>query len=175
MRICRNLASIVLVLVFVPTLVAQDESSRTIAGKVSSIAENGKSFELKDYDGKTWSFQIPQTLKVRSTTGKEQKITDVSQGSPIAVSYSKEGNQNNASFAGMTTTIQGKLSESNRTSIKMTDSGNKSHTFNLQPGARVVIDSRESKLADLPQNSQLTVYYVNNGSSNVACEIRSQK
>jgi len=143
--------------------VAGDQHAR---GTIQRVDAGNNRVVVKDNQGKEWAFQVGKDARIR-VNEKERKLSDLKAGDRVAIRYVKERDQLVA--RGIRSAERGRLGHAARGKVERVDAGNhqlvvksqdgRDHAFRLAQDARVHVNGREAKLADLRAGDEVTIAY----------------
>jgi hypothetical protein len=135
-------------------------------GRVKNPTPDRNQFILTDVNGKDWTFELAKNAQILQE-GKERKLGDLKEGDAVAIAYTKEGERfmANEIFSDKEGTsaevalghVQSVSPDSQQLVLKSPKGDQR--TFHLSPEARVFVNEKESKLADLKEGVPVTVCY----------------
>jgi Cu/Ag efflux protein CusF len=144
-------------------------------GTVQRVDAGNNRVVVKDNEGKEWTFEVGKDARIR-VNEKERTLSDLKAGDHVAIRYAKEGERLVA--RGIHSAGRGHAGHAARGKIERVDAGNhqlvlkgrdgKEHAFRLAKDARVRVNDRDGKLADLRAGDEVSVAF-----QLVAQEIRS--
>jgi len=154
-----------------------EQGGEFASGRVQSVSADNNQIVLKGHDGQERTFQVAQKAQVR-VGDKEGKLADVKEGDHAVVAYTKNGDVSSAreilteregQDMGLAAGQVERVS-ADRNQIVLKDNAGHEHTFQLTQDARVRINDRDGKSADLQQGNQAAIAY-----SRVASEVTGQR
>jgi len=135
-------------------------------GTVQRVEADNNRVVVKDNEGKEWTFQVGRDARIR-VNDRERKLSDLKAGDHVAIRYVKEGDRLVA--RGIHSAERGRLGHAARGKVERVDAGNhqlvvksqdgRDHAFRLAQDARVHINGRDAKLADLRAGDDVTIAY----------------
>src|SRR5205823_2620719 len=135
-------------------------------GTVQRVEADNNRVVVKDNEGKEWTFQVGRDARIR-VNDRERKLSDLKAGDHVAIRYVKEGDRLVA--RGIRSAERGRLGHAARGKVERVDAGNhqlvvkgqdgRDHAFRLAQDARVHVNGREAKLADLRAGDEVTIAY----------------
>jgi Cu/Ag efflux protein CusF len=144
-------------------------------GTIQSVDAGNNRVVVKDNQGKERTFQVGKDARIR-VHEKERTLSDLKAGDHVAIRYVKEGERLVA--RGIRSAERGRQAGQARGKVESVDAGNhrlvvksrdgKEHAFRLAKDARVHVNGRDGKLADLRAGDEVSVAF-----QLVAQEIRS--
>ena len=65
----------------------------TSKGKIKSVSADKNEFTFTDKDGKDWTFQTADNVKIATATNDSAKLSDLKGGEEVTVTFRKEGDR----------------------------------------------------------------------------------
>jgi len=160
--------AVALLAVWTNSALAADAVAR---GKIKSIEANKREFVLTDPNGKDWTFDLGEHFTI-SRGEKEGKFADLKADDEVSIAYDKGLTKFTASYI-LVHEGTNKNAELGRGSVKtfdadkkqliLTDPNGKDWTFNIANDAKVRLNDKDSKVADLKLGDKVTVVYEKKG------------
>jgi len=142
---------------------AGDQHTR---GTVQRVDAGNNRVVVKDNEGKEWTFQVSGDARVR-VHNKEGKLSDLKAGDHVAIRFGKEGDRLVA--RGIRAAERGQHGHFARGKIERVDADHhqvivkgqdgRDHAFRLANDARVSVNGRDGKLADLRAGDEVSIAY----------------
>jgi Cu/Ag efflux protein CusF len=135
-------------------------------GTIQRVDAANNRVVVKDNDGKEWTFQVGKDARIR-VNERERKLSDLKAGDHVAIRFAKEGDRLVAH--GIRSAERGRHAAQARGKVERVDAGNqrlvvkgqdgRDHAFRLAKDARVRVNGRDGKLADLRAGDEVSIAY----------------
>ncbi len=155
----------------------QQQGTESFQGKVIKLWTDQNRFSLRDAKGAEWTFELGRDAAVR-LNDKDSKLADLKEGDEVTVTYRKMVQDINAGKGAQSTEvarghIQRVTADQNQFILK--DKNNKEWTIHLTRDAKIRLNDREGKLADLKEGDEVAIFYEKQGDMLMACDVLSNR
>jgi Cu/Ag efflux protein CusF len=182
-RVARCLVPVLVVAllaVWTNSALAADAVAR---GKIKSIEAEKKQFVLTDMNGKDWTFDLGDHFTI-SRGEKEGKFADLKPDDEVSIAYDKGITKFTANYI-LVHEGANKTAELGRGSVKtfdpdkkqltLTDPNGKDWAFKISNDAKVRLNDKEGKVADLKLGDKVTVVYEKKGEELMAKDLSADR
>ncbi len=155
----------------------QQQATGTSTGRIVKIWSEQNRFTLKEIGGAEYTFQVGQDATIR-LNDQDSKLADLKEGDQVTITYRMMARDINAgqpaqTAAGARGQIQRVMADQNQFILK--DMSNREWTFQLVREAKVRLNERDSRLADLKEGDQVCILYEKSGDLLMARELHSSR
>jgi len=154
----------------------RSDDQETVKGKVQSVSADQNQIVVRDDNNHDMTFQISKDARVR-VNDKDARAADLKEGDEVAVNFrrvarnicSSQGDQACEFAAGR---VQRASADNNQLVLKGHDG--QERTFQVAQNARVRVNNKDGKLADLKEGDHAVVAFSKQGDQLAAREVLSE-
>jgi len=151
------------------------QATETARGQITKVSADHHQFTLKDTNGREWTFRSGRDNKVQFN-GKETSLADLKAGDEVTVHYRLLARNVNSAAANRTTDItRGQITKlsADQNQFTLKDPNGKEWMFQVTQNAKVRVNDKEARLADLKIGDDVTIFYEKQNDQLMARDIRS--
>jgi len=147
-------------------------------GKVVSVSADQNQVVVRDQNGREWTFHVARDAKLHGTNNQEMKLADLKEGDQVTINYHMAANEvrsdRNAQGAEL---AQGRIKSlgADNNQFVLTDNNGKDWTFRADANARVRVNDKDGKLADLKAGDDAVIAYNRQGDQFQARDVEAER